>query len=261
MTKLPPIAYIAGIGIVGAGLIFGAKNFLGASNSTPSLPVASQAPAKVNTPIKVRVDGSTSMVVLNDQIKALFPSESRITLQARGTGAGISGLISGAVDVAAISRPLTEQELAKGLVQHPVGQDVIAFAVSARNQINDISLTKLKPLFLGQDKTFRLIHRPKSSGTWQTVSKALGVSQQVGTVLPSDGTTVMLQKLGVDGLGYGTASQLEAQSTAKVLTIDGKSPGDDGYPAALSRDLFYATKGQPSADAEAFISAAKDVLN
>jgi hypothetical protein len=71
----------------------------------------------------------------------------------------------------------------------------------------------------------------------------------------------MIQKLGVDGLGYGTSSQLEAQSTAKVLMIDGKRPGDDGYPAALSRDLFYATKGQPSADAEAFIAAAKDVLN
>jgi phosphate transport system substrate-binding protein len=260
MTKLPPIAYIAGLGIVGAGLIFGAKTFLG-SSSTPSVSVASQAPAKVNTPIKVRVDGSTSMVVLNDQIKSLFPAESRITLQARGTGAGISGLLNGSVDVAAISRPLTDQELAKGLVQQAVGQDAIAFVVSANNQINDISSAKLKALFLGQDKTFRLIQRPKSSGTWQTVSKALGVSQQVGTVLPSDGTTVMIQKLGVDGLGYGTSSQLEAQSTAKVLMIDGKRPGDDGYPAALSRDLFYATKGQPSADAEAFIAAAKDVLN
>jgi phosphate transport system substrate-binding protein len=273
MTKIPPIAYIGGLALVGAAAFLGSKMLSAPKSSlSGSQAIASNAPpAKVSAAIRLRVDGSTSMVTLNSQIKSLFPADSKISLMARGTGAGISALSAGSIDVAAISRPLTEAEQAKGLQQLKAGQDTIAFVVGASNPVRDISSAQLRSIFKGniknwqalggENKPFNLIQRPKNSGTWATVSAAIGVNQQVGTILKSDGTTLMIQQLKADGLGYGTLTQLNAQSTAIVLTIDGRQPDEDGYPTALSRDLYYATKGEPTPDAAAFINAAKDILN
>ena len=52
-----------------------------------------------------------------------------IQTDAKGTDKGILGILTGEIDVAAISRPLTAQEQAQGLAAIPITKDAIAIVV------------------------------------------------------------------------------------------------------------------------------------
>jgi phosphate transport system substrate-binding protein len=94
----------------------------------------------------VRIDGSTSMVGVNENLKrgftAQFPGVNVITTAA-GSDAGIQALVSGKVDIAAISRPLTPQEQAQGLVATPITTDAIAIIEGCLMFLENRHLRKL----------------------------------------------------------------------------------------------------------------------
>lgn len=253
--KVPPIVLIL-VAAVAAGVGFKVLTGLGHSTEKVIAPPSDTEVAQITSKkIRLRVDGSTSMVELNQAIKEQFQG-SLITLSAHGTGKGIQALLAGKVDVAAVGRDLTSEEEAKGLVSTKVGEDAIAFVVSAKNPVTDISLDDLKNVFSDKYKQFLPINRPAQSATRELVTKALSLNAVVGKTLPRDTTTELIRQLGDKGMGYATYLQVKDQTTAKVLKVDGASPEDDSYNPALRRSLYYVTKGQPSGDAEAFIKTA-----
>ena len=76
------------------------------------------APGIVPMGISVRINGSDEMTKVNQLLKRSFQREfpgTTVKVDADGNETGVRLLLSGQVDLAAIARPLNEDELSKGL--------------------------------------------------------------------------------------------------------------------------------------------------
>ena len=117
----------------------GASPLPNAPASRPAPPVAAPSfalPASVPAGTAVRIDGSTSMVTINQNLKNGFQgkfSGTTVDTKANGSEKGIQDLAAGTADIAAISRPLTAQEQAQDLAAVPVALDTIALVVGINN--------------------------------------------------------------------------------------------------------------------------------
>ncbi|MDJ1182285.1 phosphate ABC transporter substrate-binding protein [Roseofilum casamattae] len=250
------------------------------ANTDPALPQPTQPetppreafskPTSVPPGTVVRIDGSTSMVSLNQTLKEeferQFPNTSIIT-QANGSDKGIRGLLSGQVDIAAVSRPLSAGETAEGLVAFPVVGDRIAIAIGNSNPLSQgLASGQVKDIFQGKitnwsqvggpDLPIQVINRPAISGTHQVFRELVLQGEPFGTtpnitILERDATTPMLRQLGNDGIGYATAAQIINQQTVRAIAIDGILPEFSGYP--YTRTLFYVYQNPPSDAVKAFL--------
>lgn len=95
-----------------------------------------------------------------DDFKQLFP-DVQITVIESGTGQGIYDLIDGKVDIAMISRPLTDEEKESGIRVFPVAKDGIAPIVNQDNPF----LKKLMSQGLSPDEMQKVFLADKSM-TW-----------------------------------------------------------------------------------------------
>lgn len=230
-------------------------------------------PASVPSGTTVRIDGSTSMVTINESLKKGFQAQfpgTTVATAAKGSDNGIQALVAGSVDVAALSRPLSASESGQGLVAVPITKDSIAVMVSNTNpfgggltnaQVADIFQGKINNWSAvgGPAVPIRVINRPAVSGTHQAFKELVLKGANFGTTpnittLPQDATTPLIQALGKDGIGYATYAQASKQSTVRILPIDGVTPGASNYP--YQRDLSYVYKNPPSPAVQAFIGYA-----
>jgi phosphate transport system substrate-binding protein len=218
----------------------------------------------------VKIDGSTSMVQINQALKSSFERQfpgTTVNTNAGGSDKGIQDLIRGNVDVAAISRPLTFQETSQGLVAVPITKDAIAIVVGDKNPFRrGLSQDQVREIFQGQITdwskvggtagTLRVINRPPNSGTHQTFQEFVLQGQNFGTTpnittLPQDATTPLLRALGTSGIGYATYSQVANQQTVRAVAIDGLTPEAPNYP--YQRTLYYVYKQPASPQVQAFL--------
>jgi phosphate transport system substrate-binding protein len=279
LSKPSPLPYL----LVTAGLLTGgAFWFFGRNPAKPNLaprsPVmASRAPTApfappTNVPAttQIRIDGSTSMVSINQNLKTAFEQKfpgTQVVTQARGSGPGLSGLQTGQVDIAAVSRPLTPSETAQGLQVMAIATDPIALVVGVNNSFaGSLTPAQVVGIFSGKVTAWsqiggtggiiRVINRPAVSGTHQVFQDLVLKGAPFGsapnfTTLTADATTPLLQALGTDGIGYATYSQVAAQKTVRVLAIAGISPQQPNYP--YGRALLYVYKNPPSPAVKAFL--------
>ena len=245
-----------------------------ATTSSPgAVTSAFPPPANVASGTVIRVDGSTSMVTINQNLKNSFERQfpgTQVATSARGSSQGIQGLLSGSVDVAASSRPLNSQEQAQGLQVVPVALDKIAIVVGVNNPFNGgLTSDQVRGIFQGQitnwsqvggpNSLIRVINRPTVSGTHQAFKEMVldggnfGSSSNI-TTMERDATTPMLRVLGDDGIGYATYAQVANQQTVRSLPIDGSLPNSATYP--LSRQLFYVYKNPPTQGVRDFLGYA-----
>jgi phosphate transport system substrate-binding protein len=152
----------------------------------------------------------------------------------------------------------------------PVAQDRIAIVVGIDNPFRrGLSKTQLVQIFRGEitnwatfggaDRPIRVLNRPTISGTYGAFRTIVLGGNNFGTTpnitsLIRDATTPMLQKLGVDGIGYATFGQVVDQRTVRVLAIDGSTPEANAYP--FQRPLFYAYREPPDPAVKAFLGLA-----
>ncbi|NJN62280.1 MAG: phosphate ABC transporter substrate-binding protein [Coleofasciculaceae cyanobacterium RL_1_1] len=227
----------------------------GSETSSRAVPNIS-LPASVPSGTNVRLEGSTSMVALNANLKAGFEAQfpgTSVTTSAQGSSQGVEALLAAQADVAASSRPLTPEEEELGLVAVPVALDQIAIVVGIENigsqtltpdQVVDIFQGKITNWseIGGSNLPIRVINRPPESGTHQAFKDIVLGGGDFGTgstitTLDRDATTPMLRELGKNGIGYATASQVMNQTTVRVVAIDGVTPAAASYP--FSRQLYY----------------------
>lgn len=289
----PPIVFILlFLGLLGGGYFwFFQRKPAQISNPTPtqnnptSAPTNSQPPTASTTAspfsppsdvpngTTVKIDGSTSMVLINEGLKAAFQGQfagATVETNARGSDQGIQDLLAGSVDLAAVSRSLTDQEKGQGLEAFPVAQDAIAIVVGKENPFpGTLTGVQVAQIFQGQITdwsavggaagTIRVINRPVISGTSRVFQElvlkggSFGSSPNIST-LPRDATTPLLQALGNDGIGYATFTQVAKQQTVRVVTVDGAWPNVSAYP--YQRSLFYVYKSPPSEGVKAFLGYA-----
>ena len=259
--SLPAIP--AGASLPGGG---GFGGGLGAGNLGQRFPREAAVPAGTT----ITIDGSTSMVLMNQALKAGFLNTYPGTVvhtAATGSDNGIEALQGGSVNVAAVSRPLTAEEQSRGLESVPVSRDRIAIVVGANNPFRrGLSRSQLVQIFRGEitnwatfggpDRKIRVLNRPSVSGTNKAFRSLVLGGDDFGktpniTTLDRDATTPMLQLLGVDGIGYATYGQVADQQTVRVVAIDGSTPDADSYP--FQRPLFYVYRKPVDPAVKAFL--------
>ncbi len=248
------------------------------NNSNNKNPVLSQsaatvqfkAPTSVPSGTAIAINGSTSMVQVNQALKTSFQQQfpgTQVITNAQGSDRGIQLLQQGDIDVAAISRPLTTQEQAGGLATVPIVQDAIAVVVSVNNPYRrGLTPTQVKDIFTGKitnwsavggkSRTIRVINRPSISGTHQVFKQQVLQGNNFGngsnfTTMERDATTPILRALGTDGISYATYAQVANQQTVRTVAIDGLTPEAINYP--YQRVLYYAYQEPASPAVEAFL--------
>ncbi len=236
-------------------------------NSPPPPPDTEIFPVPTSVPpnTQVRIDGSTSMVTINQNLKQAFEGKfpgTQVSTSANGTNNGIQAILNGQIDLAGASRSLTTQEENQGLAAIPITSDEIAIVVGVNNPFQGgLTNTQVYNIFTGQitnwsevggaDATIRVINRPPVSGTHQAFQELVLGGRSFGTTpnittLPRDETTGMLRQLGEDGIGYATFTQVSNQQTVKTVPVEGVQPGFMSYP--YQRELYYVYK-QPASPA------------
>ena len=272
----PPIVFILlFLGLIGGGYWwFFMRNPAPIVNNSPTVtPGAFPLPGTVASGTTVKIDGSTSMVTINQSLKNGFEKQfpgTKVEAVANGTDKGIQALLAGKVEIAAASRPLTAQEQSQGLKAVTVTQDAIALMVGTANpfkqgltssQIADIFQGKINNWSAvgGSAATIRVINRPAISGTHQGFKELVLKGANFGTTpnirtLPRDATTPLIQALGTDGIGYATFAQVANQTQARVLSVDGLTPDASNYP--YQRSLYYVYKDPASAGVQALLGYA-----
>ncbi len=231
-------------------------------------------PTSVAPGTSVKIDGSTSMVIINQNLKNGFERKfqgTSVVTNAQGSSNGIKALIDGKVDIAAVSRSLSQEEKAQGLIAVPMASDAIAVIVGKDNPFipQGLTSTQVADIFQGKvnnwsqvggsNGSILVVNRPAVSGTHQTFKKLALKGNNFGTTpnittLPRDETTGLIRVLGLNGIGYATFDQVKNQSTARVLPIDGVTPEASNYP--YTRQLFYVYKNPPSTGVKAFLGYA-----
>jgi phosphate transport system substrate-binding protein len=231
------------------------------------------APPKNVPPGNLRIEGSTSMVQINQALKNSFEKQfpgTTVTATARGTDAGIQALLQGNVELAAVSRPLTSQEKAQNLVAVDIAQDAVAIVVGEKNPFRKgLTSAQVVGIFQGQitdwskvggtPGTIRVINRPPDSGTHQAFKELVLKGGTFGTTpnittLQQDATTPLLQKLQTNGIGYATFAQVANQRTIRTVAVDGLTPEASNYP--YQRTLYYVYKQPANPQVQAFLGYA-----
>ena len=220
----------------------------------------------------VRIDGSNSLLVVNQSLKQRYEKESpgtQVDVGNNGSEAALQALLDGKVDIAAIGRPLTAAEKQKGLVPVSIGREKIAIITSSKNPYSgDVTFEQFAKIFRGEIANWsqlggtpgkiRFVDRPETSDTrrafksypvfkaapFQTGATAQAASQ--------DDTAEVIQKLGKDGIGYAVYSQVKGIDGVKIISMHKTLPDNPAYP--FSQPRYFVTKGAPSAASKDFLT-------
>lgn len=236
------------------------------NNQTPTF----APPINVPQGTTIKINGSTSMVQINQALKNRFEQQfpdTKVITNAQGTTKGIELLKAKNIDLAAISRPLTTEEQDRGLASVPIAQDAIAIVVGinnpfrrslTQNQVIDIFKGKISnwSALGAENRPIRIINRPEISGTRQVFQELVLQGNDFERspnlfTMERDATTPILQALDNDGISYATYNQVANQTTVRTVPIDGLTPEASNYP--YHRTLFYAYLTPPSSQVTAFL--------
>jgi len=269
LPAIPADASLPGGGGGAFGSGTGGGIGIGPGNLAQRFPRQASVPAGTT----ISIDGSTSMVLINEALKTSFLNTypgSVVNTAATGSDNGIQALLGGSVNLAAISRPLTAAEQSQGLEAVPVARDRIAIVVGASNPFRrSLSSSQLQQIFRGEisnwssvggpNRPIRVLNRPSVSGTNQAFRELVLGGADFGktpniTTLDRDATTPLLRLLGSDGISYATFDQVADQQTARVIAIDGSMPDADSYP--FQRSLFYVYRKPIDPAVNAFLGFA-----
>jgi phosphate transport system substrate-binding protein len=286
---LPPIVYILlllGLGAGGYYYYTNAPGGGGIASSVLSTTDSTNSPAAVSTtapalalpktiPVgsSVQLDGSTSLAKFNQRLgKAFLDRYPGVSYdwKANGSSKGIQALLTGQVDVAASSRPLTEEEKNNGLVAVPVKNDAIALLVSKENPFRGgLTAQQVRDIFTGKVTNWsqvggpplplQVINRNPSSGTYKVFQTAALAGSDFGsgpnwTTMNQDVTTEILQELKTNGIGYASYSEIKEQKTIRFIPLDGNAPDSPNYP--LPTVLYYVYSVSATYAAKAFVAFA-----
>ncbi len=237
-----------------------------------------QLPVKVDEQMTVRIDGDSSMAVINQLLKEQYQQQfpgTEVEIDTQGTDTALQRLLRDEIDLAAIGRPLTPSEKARGLIEIPLSQERIAVIVGKDNPFKgNLTVEQFIKIVRGEITDWaevggapgpiQFIDRPRNSDTRIALSR-YGIFQDGGgfvtganaVQMETDDTAAIIRQLGRDGIGYAIASQLVNQNKArivKLVVMHEALPDDPLYPYAQPRG--YAYKKSPDLAASSFLGLA-----
>lgn len=230
--------------------------------------VVADVPAAEGEQRTIAVSGAFAlfpmMTVWAEEYSALHPNV-RFDVQGGGAGKGVTDMLSGAVDIAMVSRELKQEEVDQGAYGVPVTIDAVVATVNANNpHIDEILATGLTPEkaaaiwmsqetktwgeLLGTDaaEAITVYTRSDSAGAAEVWAKFMGGSAQEdlkGTAVNGDpglAEAVRQDDLGIGFNNIGFAYNLETGEQLEGLRVVPIDLNGDGQISA--DESFYDTK-------------------
>jgi len=218
-----------------------------------------QFPKSLPSGTTVKVDGSTSMGVINEALRKGFEEKfpgTKVELASGGTDRALAAVLQGDINMAAVGRPLTDKEKAQGLVATPVSREKIAIIVGSDNPFKkNLTFVEFAKMFRGEITDWsqlggapgkiRFIDHPewgdtrRSLGTYDIFKKAPFKNGANTTRLSQDDTATIVQELGKDGISYAIADQVLNLPNVRVIPIYNTMPSDPRYPYSQPRGYVY----------------------
>ncbi|MFZ5815627.1 MAG: phosphate ABC transporter substrate-binding protein [Bacillota bacterium] len=218
--------------------------------------------ACARSPAAVRIAGSTSVQPLAEVLAEAYARQGgeRVTIQGGGSTAGLQALRNGVATLAAVSRRLSAEESAQGLVPHIIGYDVLTVLVHPGNPVERLTLAQLRQLFAGEVTDWsdlggrpgrvHLISREAGSGSREAFRELVGPVSPRAIIQNSSGAIRVAVMSDPQAIGYVSLGAARLGGV-RPLIIDGKAPGQVGYP--LLRPLILVTAGPPRGEEAAFL--------
>ncbi|NER79772.1 MAG: DUF4912 domain-containing protein [Leptolyngbya sp. SIO1D8] len=227
-----------------------------------SFPIPSSLPDGTT----LKVDGSTSMWITNETLKARFEeqfSNIEVQLEASRTDEAIAALTNGAIDLVASGRPLTNEEKAQGLAEISLEREKLAIILGPENPFdNTLSFEQFAQIFRGEitnwaevggpDVAIRFVDRPAYSDTRRALSTYTvftGKPFETGETaepVTDDETDTVVENLAADGIGYAVVSQVIDRNDVRILSMHQTLPDDPRYPYSQYRSFVYKEDASPA---------------
>lgn len=223
---------------------------------------------------EITVAGSTTIQPIMNSWKEQYERETvgvTITVTSGGSGAGISQVGQGMVDIGMSSRDLKaeEHESFPDLVTHVIGKDGVAVIVGSGAGVSDLTMDQIRQIFAGEITNWNEVGgnngeivvytRDESSGTRDCFeSVVMGDSEITDSAnqVASNGAMKSSVENNQYGIGYISFGYLDGLSDAQAVSVDGVEPTVDNvlseeYP--IQRSLILVTNGEPTGWTAAFL--------
>lgn len=212
-----------------------------------------------------------TMQKLADEFRKTHPDVRVKILTSLGSGGGIKALIAEKVTVSVSSRPITDDEKAKGITAKEIARTPFVFATSFKTPVTNVTLDELAALYSGKLSTWsdgtpvRPVLRPLVDVDTEVVkdmSPALAQAvieahQRPGKNIAITDTDSANELESIPGaFGTSTLSLIKSEDRRlKVLAIAGVEPTIENttsgkYPYVKS--IYLVTAANPSPLAESF---------
>ena len=207
---------------------------------------------------KIATGGSTSVEkVINALMEGYAELQPgvQITYEPTGSGAGITGVAEGTLDLGLSSRYLKDEEKEQGLVENVFALDGIALVVHPDNTVTDLTPEQIKGLATGEitnwsevggpDAPVVPIGREAGSGTRDGFESVIGVEDACKYQQELTSTGAVISAVAANPNAFGYASLASVGDTVKVVSVSGVAPSvetvqDGSY--VLQRPFVMVTK-------------------
>lgn len=224
----------------------------------------------------VALNGSTSMEKLVNGLKeGIVETYPNLQLEPQFTGssAGVEAVTNGTADIGDVSRALTDEEKAAGLVENIVALDGIAVVTDTANTATNLTTQQLKDIYTGKitnwsevggaDQNIVVIGRESGSGTRDAFEEILDIADQcqLAQTLNETGAVAAAVQSTPGAIGYISLDALNDK--VKALQLDGVAPSEETVKDGsytLQRPFVMATKGEIS-EQSAQIQAVFEFIN
>ena len=224
----------------------------------------------------VALNGSTSMEKLVNGLKeGIVETYPNLQLEPQFTGssAGVEAVTNGTADIGDVSRALTDEEKAGGLVENIVALDGIAVVTDTANTATNLTTQQLKEIYTGKitnwsevggaDQNIVVIGRESGSGTRDAFEEILDIADQcqLAQTLNETGAVAAAVQSTPGAIGYISLDALNDK--VKALQLDGVAPSEETVKDGsytLQRPFVMATKGEIS-EQSAQVQAVFEFIN
>ncbi len=223
-------------------------------------------PETLPTGTSLSVQSSPNLGILAQTLKEQFEADydgTTVDVTVTSSDQALAVLLAGDIDLAAIGRPLTEAEIAQGLVTVPLERTKIAVIIGPNNPYaGDLTFEQFAGMFRGEITNWaevggapgpiRFVDRPEISDTRRSLSQyevfqvAPFESGATTDRVSDDDTAAVIRALGADGISYAIAPHVLGQSGVTIVPMHQTQPDDPNYPYSQPRYFVYRDEPTPA---------------
>ena len=225
-----------------------------------------ELPDSVPSGMTLRVQSSPNMGTTAQELQKQFEAAydgTDVDVEVTSSDDAITALLDGDIDLAAIGRPLTDQEMERGLTPVSLEREKIAIIIGPDNPFNgNLTFEQFAAMFRGEITDWsevggepgpvRFVDRPGISDTRRSLSQYEVFSSApfelgaTGDPVAEDDTAAVIQALGNDGISYAIAPHVLGQEGVKIVPMHGTLPDDSRYPYSQPRYFVFKDTATPA---------------